>query len=433
MTLARDSTVSRADLRFGCRVAELVDRHRRRWASAAAETPRIERDVGFWRRFRNARATRRLIRELAERIEDHPDGRREVEAWRREIRERVQRFGERRFGWPAGYRDLAFGDDFYRVTAAFVGQARRFDPGARMEDVGQAMRNVWIVNSLQMLFGAPVELTPAIFAYSMLYPYTDNLLDDPALPATVKTGMNERLGRWLSGEPALPRGARELRIRRLLAMIESHYPRHRYDSVYQSLLAIHRGQVRSLRLQSGRPRPDRGSILATQIEKGGASVLADGYLIGGWLGAAEEDFCFGYGVFLQLLDDLQDAAADREAGHATLFSVDAGRRPLDRLVGRLWSYMRGVIDGAECLGGPGFADRKDLILRNCTVLMVSAIAERPDFFTRSFRRSIERGWPLGLRAMRALRRYGQKRLGRARRELERRKNVRSLWDLVVEG
>ena len=34
------------------------------------------------------------------------------------------------------------------------------------------------------LLGLPVEVTPAVFAYSMLYPYTDNYLDDPAIPRT---------------------------------------------------------------------------------------------------------------------------------------------------------------------------------------------------------------------------------------------------------
>ncbi len=35
---------------------------------------------------------------------------------------------------------------------------------------------------LQLLLGIPVRVTPAIFAYSMLYPYGDNCLDDPAIP-----------------------------------------------------------------------------------------------------------------------------------------------------------------------------------------------------------------------------------------------------------
>ncbi len=416
---------------FWGRFEALRDRHVRLWREAGDGEPRLGPRVGAWRRYQNARATRRLIGEIAERVEAHPDRPRDAVGWRCRLRERLQRFGEERFGWPEGYRQLALGDEFYGATVDFVRQARTFDAAIRMADVGQAMRNVWIVNSLQMIFGCPVELTPPVFAYSMLYPYTDNLLDDPALTTAVKDGMNQRLGRWLSGDRAEPRGARERRIRELVSRIEAHYPPHRRGDVFLSLQAIHRGQIHSLRLQRGRRPPGRDAILAIQVEKGGASVLADGYLALGRLDPDQEDFCFGYGVLLQLLDDLQDARADRAAGHATLFAVDAGGRPLDRLVGRLWSYMSRVLDETRCLSSPGLAAAKDLIRRNCTFLLMSAIADSPDLFSRGFRRSLERRWPLSFRAMRSLRRRARSRFERTRRVLEHRQGVESLWDLVL--
>ncbi len=431
MTVAQTLDAVSPDRSFRARVEELVARHQRLWREAAEGVPNLGPRCGRWRRFRTARATRRMILELAEETETHPDGERLQNEWRRDIRQRLQRFGEQRLGWPAGYRSLLFGDDFYATTVAFVRRARAFDDRLAMDDVGQAMRNLWIVNSLQMLFGAPVELTPSAFAYSMLYPYTDNLLDDPSLAIELKEGMNERLGRWLRGRRAVPCGSRERRIRELIAIIESDYPRGRFESVYQSLLAIHEGQIGSLRLQHGQGAPDRETVLRVQIEKGGTSVLADGYLVRGWLEADQEDFCFGYGAFLQLLDDLQDAAADREVGHATLFSVDLGRVPLDRLVGKLWSYMRRVVDGAASLRGADFDDRKDLILRNCTFLMMSAIAEHPELVSRGFRRSLERRWPLGFGAMRSLRGLAQRRFRQVRDVLQRRKRAESLWDLVT--
>ena len=47
------------------------------------------------------------------------------------------------------------------------------------------MRNVWIGNNLQMLLGVPVCLTQGLFAYSMLYPVTDNVLDALIGPRTI--------------------------------------------------------------------------------------------------------------------------------------------------------------------------------------------------------------------------------------------------------
>ncbi len=350
----------------------------------------------------------------------------EMDVWKRHLRRRLQRFGEERFNWPVSYRKLVFGEEFTAATLDFARAAREFDASIELAEVGQAMRNVWIANSLQSLMGAPVELNRPIFAYSMLYPYTDNLLDDPDLPTAAKEGMNARLERWLRGAPAVPASERERQIRELVRIIERNLPRAEFGEVYDSLLAIHHGQIRSLRLQGN--HGSVGDVLSTQIEKGGTSVLADGYLALGRLDPAEEDFCFGYGVFLQMLDDLQDAESDRVAGHGTLFSLAEG--PADGLVSRLWHYMHCVVDEARGLGSPQFAECRDLILRNCTVLLVGAVAEYPQLVSRRFRRHLERRWPLGLRSMRALRRFAGSTLRESRERLERTHDLESLWGLL---
>ena len=89
---------------------------------------------------------------------------------------------------------------FPEVGQEFAQAARRFDPTIRGSDIFQAMRNVWTMNGMQALLDVPVCLTPAMFAYSMLYPYTDNYLDDPAIPASGKRVFNERFGARLAGQ-----------------------------------------------------------------------------------------------------------------------------------------------------------------------------------------------------------------------------------------
>jgi hypothetical protein len=59
-------------------------------------------------------------------------------------------------------------------------------------------------------------------------------------------------------------------------------------------------------------------ILAMSIEKGGSSVLADAYLINGTLTEKEATFFFGYGVLLQICDDLQDGKKDLQEQHMGL-------------------------------------------------------------------------------------------------------------------
>ncbi len=417
-----------AGARFDQRFDRLCRRYESLWWNTSSGPPDLGPPPGRWRQWRTARATRRLIDELAGEVERYPDEAGERRAWRKRLKARLQAFGEQRFGWPRGYRDLLFGDEFFDATVEFARQARAFDPSIRPEHVMQALRNVWIMNSLQMLLDRPVAFTPSIFAYSMLYPLTDNLLDDPAVEPAVKTELNGRLGRRLAGERLPPSDLRQRRVWEMIERIEGEFPRRRFPEVWHSLLAIHRGQVASLRQQRSAAVPGPAELLRLSIAKGGASVLADGYLVAGELADDEADFSFGYGVFLQLLDDLQDVRADREAGHATLFST--ARPPLDRLAGRLDRFMRRVVNGSPRFAGPAFAGRRDLILRNCRALLVGAMAEEPALFSRVFRRRVGRFWPVSLRAVRRLRRLADRRQHRTVERLRRRRGVDSLFELL---
>ena len=329
-----------------------------------------------------------------------------------------------------GYGRLLCGDDFFEASIAFTREARAFDPGLPLDGLWQALRNVWIGNTLQLLLDRPIAVNPGLFAYSMLYPLTDNLLDDPGLDGGSKREFNDRFGRRLAGLPVRPVGAREEAVFRLVARIEEEFPRPRFADVHASLLAIHRGQVKSL-LQQDDPEIPDGQILAISCEKGGSSVLADLYLVAGHATPSLERFAFGYGVFLQLLDDLQDVEADRAAGHQTLFTRAARRGPLDEATARLARFIDRVLDEADILAGPGAADRKDLVRRSCRNLLVGAIADQPRRFTRAFRRSVERQWPFSLAAIRRLRRRAERRFTRAASRLQARRGAASLADLAA--
>jgi hypothetical protein len=412
------------------RVAALRDLHARLWATTPAELPALGPATGWRRLFVDARAAARLIDELAGEVDRLPEERSERTAWQDRVRERLQDFGAARLGWPAGYRRLLFADAFYAAALAFVREARACQPDLPADGLWQALRNVLIGNSLQVLLDREVALRPGLFAYSMLYPLSDNLLDDARVPAAEKHAFNGRFGRRLAGLPVAVSGAGDAAVFALVARIEQEFPRASFGDVYESLLAIHRAQVRSLLQQDGPRLPDDG-ILAISCEKGGTSVLADLYLVCGRATAPEEGFAFGFGVCLQLLDDLQDVAPDLAAGHETLFTRAARRGPLDVPTARLARFIDSVLEGADVVAGPACADRRDLIRRNCLTLLVGAVSEQPARFTPRFRRAIERQWPLSLRAMRRLRRRGERRAREASCSLRRRAGASSLLDLAI--
>jgi hypothetical protein len=293
---------------------------------------------------------------------------------------------------------------FIDSTRRFLQAARDFDPDLGLASAYQALRNVWIMNSLQFDLGLAVEHTDAVFAYSMVYPYLDNMLDDAATAEGDKLAVVAKLKSWLEGSEPVPYTPREEKFRSLVKLIERRYPRAAFPGVYQSLLAIYNAQVRSLLQQRMTPPPSPADILAISLEKGGTSVLADGYLVAGRLDPADEDFCFGFGTFLQLADDLQDIAEDAACGHRTIFSAAAGRRPLDRLAAGLECYLAAVLERAKPGATPCRSALCAAIGGGCSLMFMESVGRHGEYFSRAFLRRSRSAFPVRFSYLKKLRR-----------------------------
>ncbi len=280
-------------------------------------------------------------------------------------------------------------NDFVPFATEFSRAARRFDAAISAADIYQANRNAWTAAGLRSLHGLDMRLTPAVTAYSLLYPYTDNYLDDPAVHPASKRSFNRRLRRWLTGKPAAPANAHEGRVHDLVRMIEQNVPRATASGLYASLLAIHDAQCRSLRLRREH-RPTDDEILAISFEKGGASVLADACLAVGALTPAQLEFAFGWGVFLQLADDLQDLAEDRAAGIETLFSAPAGQVPLDHLTTRLFQFSDAILARLAGFRGDHLAPLTHLIRDSAITIIITAAGAASDLYTPAYIADLER-------------------------------------------
>lgn len=430
MAIPLERPVPDAAEEVGERFARACEEALRRWSETPVRPPEPGPLVGRWAQWRTAREARRLVEALAREIEDCPPAGAEREAWKARMEERIRSFGERHLGWPASYRRLVLGEGFYRASLLFVRRARDFDPAPVAEDLLQALRNVWIANSLQLLLDRPVECTDSLFAYSLLYPVTDNYLDDQAVSAAAKVAFNRLLGARLAGERVRAVDPRQEDAFRLIARIEAAWCREAWPEVWQSLLAIQRGQEWSLLQQEAGALDDR-QLLALSMAKGAASVWADASLVAGRLDDGTLRFAVGYGFALQLLDDLQDARADRAAGHRTLFSTALERGPLDDLVARLLRYVATVVDDEPRFAAARLAGVRDLIRRNCVTLLVGAVAQDPALCSRRFVRRVERRWPLAFAAQRRLSRRARRRWAEASDVLRGRFGVSSLLELLA--
>ena len=415
--LSRSSVCSGLEpaLEFERRVESLKRRYAELWWGSPTTFPDLER-VSDKRRRSNEREIEASMDEIEAQLVSMPASGDARDDRRRELRASLRNMVQRKLQSTASYADVLLSDGSFDVTAAFLEEARAFNPAFRLQDLYQALRNVWIMNSLQLFREEPINYTPSIFAYSMLYPYTDNRLDDRSIDPAEKTRSGKRLRDRLAGASILPSSPHEADVFHLIGMIEGEHPRSLFPDVYESLLAIHRAQMKSLGQQQRDLSPYETDLLDVSLEKGGTSVLADAYLVSGRLDAEETAFHFGFGVVLQLLDDAQDSAEDKKAGHQTLFSQTAGRWPLDALMNRLFHFLDHALATARCFSPQGREAACDLIQRNCTFSIMQAVAESPALVSKPYYRALEELSPLRFAYLRRLRRALDKR----RRRLEKR-------------
>jgi hypothetical protein len=400
------------------------------WQSATTEQPVLGERFKPCEQEVNEHQTDQLVQYVEAQLHCYPESPSDQEIWRTGIRERIKRFGRDCFRFPDHYLNVLLSDAYLRVTSTFAREAKAFNEELELDALSQAMRNIWVMNCLQMFLGKEISLSASIFAYSMLYPYTDNVLDDAEISGDSKREICRRLGLRLAGSTIEPASRHERDIYRLVAMIEDQYERVEFPEVFWVLLAIHRGQVRSLTQQGSDAPPEENRLLNISVEKGGASVLADGYLVAGKLSHAAAEFFFGFGVVLQLFDDLQDVTQDLEARRWTIFSRNAHVFPLDCIANRLHSFLLKVLRSAPRFPISFQRVLKDLIQRNCSFLLLQAVSQNQDLFSRNYLRILEPYSPVRFGYLKSLRTALAKKHEAFKQTILERRNLPSFYQLL---
>lgn len=310
---------------------------------------------------------------------------------------------------------------FSQIGTELARHARRLDPDVSMIDILQAARNAWTACGLQVLLGKPAALTPAIFAYSMLYPYSDNYLDEPGVSPAEKMRFSARFRERLKGCCLESINEREEVIWRLVSLIEDEYSRENFPEVYESLLAIHRAQQESVR-QMQNVHSSNIDLVRLTFEKGGTSVLADAYLAAGKLTSPEAQFAFNWGVVLQLGDDLQDLYSDRARGALTLFTRAAARGTLDEITSRTLHFSQRIMAQLPLLRKSSITLR-DLLAGSSRMLVIRSAANAPDAYTSAYLSELETYSPFRFDFLRS----------REERFLRRRRSYARLFEQVISA
>ena len=350
--------------------------------------------------FLGKRAVKKEINEsiniLLSQIKDIPTNKKDKDKWQNELKATLTQRAKFFLGIKTPEFEEIMIKGFICVAEEFIDQAKSFDKNIPLADIAQAIRNVWIMNIIQAIDGKDIAHTPSVFAYSMLYPYTDNFLDNPDISIDDKKLFNQRLGKRLEGEDIAPE-KNETQIYELISMIETQYSRKDYPQVFESILCIHLGQCKSLVQQNILAVSSEKSILEISTEKGGASVLADAYLVCGDLDEKLSDLMFGFGFVLQLADDLQDAVEDFENNHMTVFSRNVKTTKLDELTNKLITFTIKALDFENYKKSPYILDIKNLIIDKTLMIIFQAVWDNRKLYTKSYIRNFKKYTPFNYR------------------------------------
>lgn len=235
-----------------------------------------------------------------------------------------------------------FIDKMCKATEEFISRTRSFCSKINNDEIFQALRNLWAMLVYQFITLGDIKLTKSIFAYSMLYPCTDNYIDDKDITYEEKEIFNDNILKRLFGYKVESENYEFQRVCRLIHMIEQEYPRLEYSFIYDAMIYMQKAQQLSLKQQVNTKALNEKELLDISIEKGGLSVLIHGYLVKGKIDNSDVEFLYAFGVLLQICDDIQDIKEDLNNGHYTLATKVGERWKLDILTNNLFSFCKTV-------------------------------------------------------------------------------------------
>jgi hypothetical protein len=386
-------------------VHHMVDKFKHKYIQLWWDTdkcfPILGAEISFREKILREKHMNKFLSELFSHLKECPKDETHRGAWKNTLWSMIKNFGH-----SCGFTEDEINGDFSKslpiITHKFICNVKEFDNTISLDKMVQALRNVWIMNIIQVLFNVKVEYTPSVFAYSMLYPYTDNYLDSTEISLQDKKSINERFKLKLEGEEIKPINSYEEALFKLVSIIEGQYARACYGEIYESLLCIHAAQCNSLTQQKGMTSPYEKDILGISTEKGGTSVLADAYLINGKLSTPEADFMFAYGTLLQFCDDLQDAKEDLQSGHMTIFSQTAEKWTLDNITNALFDFSNKVIDLDEGFTSEESYKMKNFLKKNLISLIFEAISQNYNLYSKEYIKNIEKYYPFRMSYTRKL-------------------------------
>lgn len=341
------------------------------------------------------RENKALIQEFSQKtqkkLRQKPDGKKQQAQWELDLESDFMDFAQREkiISLSEWMRPEVI-DGFKCEAKHFVNRVREFDGNLSPAQIWQSMRNYFIYAVIVEMQGEAQNARDPILAYSLLYPYTDNYIDDEQIAKPEKERYNRMIALKLKGQAVEPQNPLEEKTCRLLQMILEAYEGAEKQRIAETLLQLLEAQNLSIGQQQTEVAEEQ--ILEISIWKGSTSVLAD-YLFAAtdWT-EYEETFYLKFGFLLQLVDDLQDIEEDQKAERNTLMTAARNHKRLEQRVNRLlwftWNVIREFV--------PRNPELKRFVLKSCVEISLLTAARSPQFFSKRYLKALEPYLPFPL-------------------------------------
>lgn len=281
-------------------------------------------------------------------------------------------------------------ENFQNEMKHFLKMARNFDPDMDFNELGQALRNYLVYAVFMELNGLEQFCSPAIFGYSMLYPYTDNYIDAAEHTKSEKKAYNQLIYHKLSGLPVQPETKEQAQAEKMLDSILSFYKKEQAEDICQGLLFMLKAQQDSLKQQKTAVCLTEQEILDISVYKGGLSVLIDRYYVPKEITENDLVFYMSYGFFLQLADDLQDIAEDSQHHSQTLLSCRTEQKELEKIVNQMLHFLKHLFDDYPVFNQAFY----QFLFQNCCQLVFASVERSKSYFSEAYLKKVETCFPV---------------------------------------
>jgi len=271
-------------------------------------------------------------------------------------------------------------DNFEDEVFEFLRHVRKFAPELTFADIGQATRNYIVYAMFKTIHSVNSGFSMAGFGYSMLYPFTDNYIDNKKCTDQDKQFYNQLIRDKIKGLEVHPTISHHKKTCELLQAIESVYPRDKDDSIFHLLLMMLDAQEKSIGQQNKAFPLTIEERLDISIYKGGISVLIDRFFVDKEITETDLIFYLGFGFFLQLADDLQDIKEDSQLGYSTIFTIDLNYGQEEKFVNKLLNFLHTIMNNYH-VENDNF---KDFVFSASILLILTSSIGSKDFFSQEY-------------------------------------------------